>query len=106
MPWLLAIGEWLATQEAGAVVTCSALKRRYRDTLRAAAPALVFLHLDGDKETARQRVAGRAGHFMPESLVDSQFADLEPLGADEPGIVVDFARTVDEIVDGVVSELS
>jgi gluconokinase len=105
MPWLRSIGEWLAEQR-GAVVTCSALRRVYRDVLREAAPDVVFLHLDGDKETARQRVANRPGHFMPESLVDSQFAALEPLGADERGLVADFARPVDEIVDEVASELS
>jgi gluconokinase len=107
LPWLRTIGEWLAEhRDAGAVVTCSALKRVYRDILRAAAPEVTFLHLDGDKETARQRVAGRAGHFMPESLVDSQFAALEPLHVDERGIVVDFARPVADIVDEVASELS
>ncbi len=102
-PWLLAIGAWLAEQENGAVVTCSALKRVYRDTLREAAPTITFLHLDGDKETVRQRVGSREGHFMPTSLVDSQFADLEPLGADERGIVVDFALPVETIVERVAS---
>ncbi|GAB1513856.1 gluconokinase [Actinophytocola sp. KF-1] len=98
-PWLLAIGTWLAEHERGAVVTCSALKRAYRDTLREAAPDITFLHLHGDKDTVRKRVAARTGHFMPESLVDSQYADLEPLGADERGVVVDFALPVDVIVD-------
>jgi gluconokinase len=99
-PWLLTIGTWLAEHESGgAVVTCSALKRVYRDTLRESAPTVTFLHLAGDKETVRQRVAARQGHFMPESLVASQFADLEPLGADESGVVVDLALPVDVIVD-------
>jgi gluconokinase len=107
LPWLRNIAAWLGEhQGSGAVVTCSALKRIYRDILRERASDVVFLHLDGDKETARRRVAGRAGHFMPSSLVDSQFADLEPLGADERGIVVDFARAVDDIVDEVASGLS
>lgn len=98
-PWLLAIGAWLAEHAAdGAVVTCSALKRVYRDTLREAAPAVTFLHLYGDKATVRTRVGSRPGHFMPESLVDSQFADLEPLGTDERGVVVDLALPVDVIV--------
>lgn len=100
LPWLRTIGAWLAEHEdSGAVVTCSALKRRYRDVLREAAPGLTFLHLHGDKETVRARVGSRPGHFMPVSLVDSQFADLEPLGADEPGVVADFAQPVDVIVD-------
>lgn len=107
LPWLRNIAAWLGEhQGGGAVVTCSALKRVYRDILRERTSDVVFLHLDGDKETARRRVAGRAGHFMPESLVDSQFADLEPLEADEHGIVVDFARPVDDIVDEVASGLS
>lgn len=98
-PWLLAIGTWLAEHDDGAVVTCSALKRAYRDTLREAAPTITFLHLHGDKDVVRERVGARKGHFMPESLVDSQFADLEPLGADEAGRVVDLALPVDVIVD-------
>ena len=105
LPWLRAIAAWLREQR-DAVVTCSALKRAYRDILRDGAPDVLFLHLDGDKETVRQRVAGRAGHFMPSSLVDSQFAALEPLAADERGVVVDFARPVAEIVDEVASVTS
>jgi gluconokinase len=103
-PWLRAVGSWLGARQDG-VVTCSALKRRYRDILREEAPDVTFLHLDGDKETVRQRVAGRAGHFMPESLVQSQFDALEPLEDDERGIVVDLARPVDDIVDEVASVL-
>jgi gluconokinase len=99
LPWLRAIGEWLAAhREGGAVVTCSALKRAYRDILREAAPDIVFLHLDGDRETVRRRVAGRPGHFMPESLVQSQFDALQPLQEDERGVVIDFGLSVDEIV--------
>lgn len=100
LPWLRSISEWLGQQrETGAVVTCSALKRLYRDVLREAAPDLTFLHLDGDKEVVRGRVAGRAGHFMPESLVQSQFDALEPLGEDERGLVVPLDLPVSEIVD-------
>lgn len=99
LPWLRAIGEWLAGhRESGAVVTCSALKRVYRDVLRDAAHDVVFLHLAGDKATARERVAHRPGHFMPESLVQSQFDALEPLQDDEHGVVIDFGLAVDEIV--------
>jgi gluconokinase len=106
-PWLRAIGVWLAEHaDTGAVASCSALKRRYRDVLRDAAPGVRFVHLHGDRETVTRRVASRTGHFMPESLVDSQFAALEELQPDEGGMVVDFARPVDEIVDEVASELS
>jgi gluconokinase len=87
-----------AHREGGAVVTCSALKRAYRDILREAAPEVTFLHLDGDMETVRRRVAGRPGHFMPESLVQSQFDALEPLRDDERGVVIDFGLPVDAIV--------
>lgn len=103
-PWLRAVGRWLGERQDG-VVTCSALKRAYRDILREEAPDVTFLHLHGDKETVRQRVAGRAGHFMPESLVQSQFDALEPLQAGERGIVVDLARDVADIVDAVASDL-
>lgn len=95
-PWLLAIGEWLA-EHPGAVATCSALKRAYRDLLRERAPNVVFVHLDGGRETVRRRVASRSGHFMPESLVDSQFAALEPLGPDEHGVVLDLDAFVDDL---------
>ena len=98
-PWLQAIGTWLAAHDhAGAVATCSALKREYRDRLRAAAPGTVFLHLVGDPELLAQRMTGRSGHFMPTSLLASQLATLEPLEPDEAGIVVEITKSVDEIV--------
>jgi gluconokinase len=96
-PWLRAIGEWLATHDG--VASCSALKRSYRDALRERAPDVFFVHLHGDRETVRRRVAGRSGHFMPESLVDSQFAALEPLDADERGVVLDLDRPVAELAE-------
>jgi len=106
-PWLRAIAGWLADHRAtGAVVSCSALKRRYRDVLRAAVGHLPFLHLDGDPAVVAQRVAGRPGHFMPASLVASQFADLEPLGPDEEGQVADLAAPVDDVVARFTAYLS
>lgn len=99
VPWLHAIGAWLARhRDTGAVASCSALRRLYRDALRDTAPDVFFVHLHGDRATARSRVAGRAGHFMPESLVDSQFDTLEPLADDERGQVLDMALPVDELV--------
>ena len=100
-PWLRAVGSWLAAQEGG-VVSCSALRRAYRDALRGRAPDAFFVHLHGDRETVRRRVAGRAGHFMPESLVDSQFAALEPLAADEHGVTLDLDRPVAELVEAAL----
>ncbi|MEV0675663.1 gluconokinase [Actinosynnema sp. NPDC050436] len=98
-PWLRAVGAWLAAHPHGGVVTCSALKRAFRDGLRAAAPTVRFVHLSGDPEVVRARVANRAGHFMPVGLVTSQFATLEPLAPDEAGLVLDLDRPVDALVD-------
>jgi gluconokinase len=98
-PWLAAIGGWLAEHDAtGGVVSCSALRRRYRDALRSAAPRLIFLHLDGDPAVLLQRVAERHDHFMPATLLTSQLKTLEPLETDEAGIVVDFASPAADIV--------
>lgn len=102
-PWLDTIGEWLAAHdESGGVVSCSALRRAYRDVLVGAAPRTVFLHLTGDIELIRKRIAGRQ-HFMPASLLRSQQDTLEPLEADERGTEHDIAGTPAEIVDDFVS---
>ena len=98
-PWLAAIGRWLAAQADGAVVSCSALRRTYRDRLRAYAPDLELVHLDGSRATIARRQAARPGHFMPASLLDSQFATLEPLEPDEPGLVLSVDESVDAIVE-------
>jgi gluconokinase len=107
-PWLAAIAAWIAARQgAGGVVSCSALKRRYREVLRAADPEGVwFLHLDVSRDTILARVAGRSGHFMPVSLVDSQFDALEPLGPDEPGMVVDAGLPPEQIVETVAERLA
>lgn len=85
--WLTALGQALEQHETGAVLTCSALKRAYRDRLRSHAPGLRFVFLDIDPDTASQRVTERASaHLFPASLVQSQFATLEsPVG--EPGVL-------------------
>ncbi|MER5971780.1 gluconokinase [Streptomyces sp. NPDC002055] len=88
-PWLDAIGAWARSRAGlGGVVSCSALKRAYRDRLRAAAPGLCFLHLTGERSLIAERLDGRRDHFMPGALLDSQFAALEPLQADECGTAV------------------
>lgn len=98
-PWLESIGRWLAEHATtGGVVSCSALRRRYRDALRHAAPSVEFVHLDGAPDVIRRRVAGRPGHFMPAELVASQFATLEPLHRDEHGVVLDLDQPVDDLV--------
>jgi gluconokinase len=99
--WLDAVGEQIALkglQGGGSVAACSALKRAYRDRLRRYSDYLLFIHLEIDKATAALRVASRKGHFMPASLVDSQFADLEPPGPDELAMVLDATRPVEELV--------
>ena len=102
-PWLASIGAWLAAHGAtSGVVSSSALKRDYRDALRRHAPGLRFLHLHGSPEVIAARQADRPGHFMPASLLASQFATLEALGPDEPGLVVDVAASVEAIVEEYV----
>lgn len=99
--WLDTIGRRIALSagEGHAVVAaCSALKRGYRDRLRGFRGGIVFLYLDIDPATARTRVAGRTAHFMPASLVDSQFAILEPPGADEAALTLDATRPIPELV--------
>ena len=87
------------------MITCSALKRGYRDLLRRHRSDVGFVHLHGDREVIARRQATRPGHFMPASLLDSQFATLEPLEDDERGFVVDVGRSVDEIVEATVEAL-
>ena len=88
-PWLDLVGRALAQAPPdGLVLACSALKRTYRDAIRAAAPDARFVHLAVPREVLGDRVANRPGHFMPATLVDSQLEVLEPLGSDESGIVV------------------
>jgi gluconokinase len=99
--WLDELGRRLAAETEGAVLTCSALKRAYRERLRAAVPALRFVHLALTQQQALQRVAERSGsgrHFFPPSLVASQFATLEsPEG--EPGVLtLDATGAPDDLV--------
>lgn len=98
-PWLDAIGRWLAARDAGGVASCSALKRSYRDRLRERAPEVQFVHLHGSRDLIAERQSGRTGHFMPSSLLQSQFDTLEPLAADEPGTVLDVATDIDTLVE-------
>lgn len=91
-PWLRRIADWIGEQEAAgrnAVVTASALRRPYRDLLRAGHPSVHFVHLLAPPDVLAERMAAREGHFMPLSLLESQFATLEPLEPDEPGIEVE-----------------
>ena len=103
--WLLTLqGKIGAAAAAGAslVLSCSSLKRRYRDLLRAFDPALVFIHLDGPRALIAARLQARPNHYMAPSLLDSQFAALEPLGADEPGMRLDIDAAPAQLVDAVL----
>ncbi|WP_227470244.1 gluconokinase [Massilia sp. YMA4] len=105
--------EWLHSLQAeisaaaaagtGLVVSCSALKRRYRDLLRAGDPALRFAHLDGSRELIAARMAARQGHYMPLSLLDSQLATLEPLQDDEAGLRLDIGTEVPALVRAILA---
>jgi carbohydrate kinase (thermoresistant glucokinase family) len=89
-PWLDRVTSWITEHtDAGepGIVTCSALKRRYRDVLRG--DRVVFVHLAGTREQIAERLTVRHGHFMPAGLLSSQFADLEPPGPDERALTVD-----------------
>jgi gluconokinase len=112
-PWLQAIGAWIDEQIAAgrpAVVSCSALKRSYRDVLRGSAPEryrpqLRFVYLEGDRDLIGQRMATRHGHFFPATLLDSQFRDLEPPGRDEHAITVPVRGDPAEITDEILARL-
>ncbi|MEV6398766.1 gluconokinase [Streptomyces sp. NPDC051907] len=105
-PWLDAVGQWAHGRAGlGGVVSSSALKRVYRDRLRAAAPDAVFLHLTGDRALIERRMSERTGHFMPAALLDSQFATLEPLQSDEAGVRVDVSGAPQEITERAVAAL-
>lgn len=97
--WLQAIAARLTlARGVGAVVSCSALKRSYRDLLRAAAPELRLVHLHGTVELLQRRMSERQGHYMPPTLLPSQLATLEPPGPGEGAIVIDAALPAAEIV--------
>jgi gluconokinase len=91
---------------AGLVVTCSALKRSYRDVLRAAAPELRFVFLHGPRALISERLAGRRGHFMPASLLDSQLGTLEQPSFDEDVLAFDIVEPPQQIVNDIVTHAS
>lgn len=108
VPWLRSIAAWIdARRQAGesGIVTCSALKRAYRDLLTAGRPEVLFVYLKGSADVMSQHLAGREGHFMPASLLSSQFETLEEPAAGEPVLAVDAARPVGEIVSAIEAGL-
>lgn len=103
-PWLKSVRDWMrqrAAEGKGTTVACSALKHAYRDQLRDVPGGVTFIHLDGSRDMIEARLARRSNHFMPVSLLGSQFDALEPLSPDEDGIVVDAGASVDSIVSSV-----
>jgi gluconokinase len=106
-PWLEIVAQRIREAgDDGVVVACSALKRSYRDVLRSGDDRLLFVHLTGVHELVAERQKARTGHFMPPGLMESQFAALEPLADDEPGIGVDVQAGPDEIVADVLDRLA
>jgi gluconokinase len=107
-PWLEAIGEWISGKEGrgeSAVVTCSALRRVYRDVLRRGRPHVRFLHVTAESDVLMDRMEHRAGHYMPSSLLESQLAALEPLEADEPGVVITNQGSAAQVLDRALEAL-
>jgi gluconokinase len=105
MPWLASIRDWVSAADADVVVTCSALRRVYRDLLRQADARVRFLHLEGSRDVIGTRITSRTGHFMPPALLASQMTTLEPLGPDEDGVVVEVSGTPDQIVTRALEAL-
>lgn len=103
-PWLQAIAAWIGAREAesvDAVVTCSALRRRYRDVVRDGHPSVRFVHLAAPRAVLERRLAERTGHYMPASLLPSQLETLEALGPDEPGFEVTADRPPNALADEI-----
>jgi carbohydrate kinase (thermoresistant glucokinase family) len=104
-PWLRALAAAARDADGSIVIACSALRRVYRDVLREDVPNPFFVELNGPRALLDERLRARPGHFMPASLLDSQLATLEPLQADESGVVIDIGAPVDEIVASATAAL-
>lgn len=106
-PWLKIFAEEIAGRDGLVIGGCSALKRVYRNAItQAAGEPVLFVHLDGSRELIADRMTRREGHFMPTSLLDSQFAALEPPGGDEEAIRVDIDASTQAVVAAIAERLS
>jgi gluconokinase len=109
LPWLQAISAWIGACETagtGGIITCSALKRSYRDLLRTGHPDVRFICLVGSHDLLMSRLTNRSGHFMPASLLDSQLATFEPLQPDEAGVTIDVAAPAAQIEQVALATLT
>ena len=107
-PWLQAIADWIGEHERAGqsvIVTCSALRRVYRDLLRDGHPSVWFAHISVPEQVLGDRLEQRKGHYMPPALLGSQLATLEPLQADEPGAVVAAQAGPGEVADAILADL-
>ena len=107
-PWLESLRAWMSEQAdrgTRTIVTCSALKRSYRDLLVGAHGRVFFIHLVADEEALRERMEHREGHFMPSALLPSQFADLEPLADDEDGVTVTSRPAPEQTLGAILAAL-
>ena len=107
-PWLESLRAWMSEQAdrgTRTIVTCSALKRSYRDLLVGAHGRVLFIHLVADEEALRERMEHREGHFMPSALLPSQFADLEPLADDEDGVTVTSRPAPEQTLEAILAAL-
>jgi len=107
-PWLAAIAAWIDQQTAAGqpgVVTCSALKRAYRDFLRAGRPQVRLVYLQGSRDLIAARMTARQGHFFTAAMLDTQFADLEEPAPDEHALTVSIGGTPKHIVEEILAQL-
>ena len=107
-PWLRTLAGWIGEREqagTSCVLTCSALKRSYRDLLRQGNDSVFFAHVAVPEQVLIERVTARTGHYMPPSLLTSQLATLEPLQDDEPGVTVPGTGEPADVVDTIVAAL-
>lgn len=106
-PWLERVASAIQEQQASVVVSCSALKRAYRDVLRSEGnSSITFVHLHAHRDILAERMVKRVGHFMPTSLLDSQLDILEPLESDEEGFVINIDQSIESIIDEAVLRIN
>ncbi|WP_167676443.1 gluconokinase [Rhodococcus sp. B10] len=108
-PWLEKIADWIRAHTAAGepgIVTCSALKRSYRDVLRNGSNGnVVFVHLAGSRDRISGRLNARMDHFMPSSLLDTQLSTLEPIEPDEQAIVIDVGPPPADVAAAIIAEV-